>query len=105
MARSEAERICIDFPMATRKDLALAESRTLASVADGGSAVAPALVAAASDIGARRFLEFLAVTIENPNTRTAYFHACRRFFAWCEARADIDEIVDIEPMQVASYIR
>ena len=91
--------------MATRKDLVLGESRTVASVADGGSAVAPALVAAAGDNGARRFLEFFAVTIENPNTRADYFHACRRFFAWCEARADIDEIADIEPMHVASYIR
>ena len=78
MARSEAERICIDFPMATRRDLALAVPRTVASVADGRSAVAAALVAAAGDTGARRFLEFFAVTIENPNTRAAYFHACRR---------------------------
>ena len=78
----------------------LAESRPVASVADGRSAVPPALVAAAGDNGARRFLEFSAVTIENPNTRAAYFHVCRRFFAWCEAHADIDEIADIEPMRV-----
>jgi hypothetical protein len=68
----------------------LAESRPVASVADNG---------------AHRFLEFFAVTIENPNTRAAYFHAGRRFFAWCEARADIDETADIEPMHVASHIR
>jgi hypothetical protein len=83
----------------------LGESRPVASVADGRSAVEPALVAAAGDNGARRFLEFFAVTIENPNARAAYFHACRRFFAWCEARVDIDEIADIEPMHIASYIR
>jgi integrase/recombinase XerC len=44
------------------------------------------LVAAAGDKAARRLLEFFAVTIENPNTREAYFRACRRFFAWCDAR-------------------
>jgi integrase/recombinase XerC len=77
----------------------------VASVADGRSAVAPALVVAAADNGARRFLEFFALTIENPDTRAAYFHACRRFFAWCEASTDIDEIADIEPMHVAAYIR
>jgi hypothetical protein len=68
----------------------LAESRPVASVADNG---------------ARRFFEFFALTIENPKTRAAYFHVCRRFFAWCAAHADIDEIADIEPMHVASHIR
>ena len=65
----------------------------------------PAIVAAAGDGAARRFLEFFAVTIDNPNTRAAYFHACRRFFAWCDRREDIEELVDIEPMHVAAYIR
>ena len=65
----------------------------------------PAIVAAAGDGAARRFLEFFAVTIDNPNTRAAYFHACRRFFAWCDRREDIAELADIEPMHVAAYIR
>ena len=69
------------------------------------SRLIPAIVAAAGDRAARRFLEFFAVTIDNPNTRAAYFHACRRFFAWCDRREDIDELVDIEPMHVAAYIR
>jgi site-specific recombinase XerD len=64
----------------------------------------PAIVAAAGDKAARRFLEFFAVTIENPNTRQAYFRACRRFFDWCEQR-HLDELVAIEPMHVAAYIR
>jgi hypothetical protein len=46
----------------------------------------PAIGVAVGDKAARRYLEFFAVTIENPNTRQAYFHACRRFFAWCEQR-------------------
>jgi len=53
----------------------------------------------------RRYLEFLAVTVDNPNTRAAYFPACSRFFAWCERRDDIEELADIEPMHVAAYIR
>ena len=65
----------------------------------------PAIVAAAGDKAARRFLEFFAVTIDNPNTRAAYFHACRRFFAWCDPRTGFDELADIEPMHVAAYIR
>ena len=67
--------------------------------------VVPAIVAAAGDGAARRFLEFFAVTIDNPNTRAAYFHDCQRFFAWCDRREDIGELVDIEPMHVAAYIR
>ena len=69
------------------------------------SIVVPAIVAAAGDHAMRRFLEFFAVTIDNKNTRDAYLHACRRFFAWCDRREDIEELVDIEPMHVAAYIR
>jgi hypothetical protein len=64
----------------------------------GGGTVVPAIVAAAGDHAMRRFLDFFAVTIDNPNTRAAYFHACRRFFAWCDRREDMEELVDIEPM-------
>ena len=67
--------------------------------------VVPAIVAAAGENAMRRFLEFFAVTIDNPNTRDAYLHACRRFFAWCDRREDIEELIDIEPMHVAAYIR
>jgi hypothetical protein len=67
--------------------------------------VVPAIVAAGGDKAMRRFLEFFAVTIDNPNTRAAYFHGCRRFFAWCDPREDIEELADIEPMHVAAYIR
>src|SRR5271154_6416871 len=71
----------------------------------GGGVVVPAIVAAGGDKAMRRFLEFFAVTIDNPNTRDAYLHACRRFFAWCDRREDIKELADIEPMHVAAYIR
>src|SRR3984957_13227780 len=88
-------------------DLVPVESPPLPAVEArrGGGAVVPAIVAAAGHGAARRFLEFFAVPIDNPNTRAAYFHACRRFFAWCDRREDIAELVDIEPMHVAAYIR
>src|ERR1700691_4272848 len=84
-------------------ELVTVESGALIETRRGGGTVVPAIVAAAGDGAARRFLEFFAVTIDNPNTRAAYFHGRRRFFAWCDRREDIEELVDIEPMQ--AYIR
>jgi integrase/recombinase XerD len=78
--------------------------QAMAIAPTSASQVVPAIVAAAGDKAARRYLEFFAVTIENPNTRQAYFHACRRFFNWCEHKG-LDELVAIEPMHVAAYIR
>src|SRR5271167_4370313 len=86
-------------------ELVTVESGALIETRAAGGTVVPAIVAAAGDGAARRFLEFFAVTIDNPNTRAAYFHACRRFFAWCDPREDIAELADIEPMHVAAYIR
>jgi integrase/recombinase XerD len=48
-------------------------------------------------------VEFFAATIRNKNTRTAYYHAVVRFFAWCDHHK-IGEIADIEPLHVAAYI-
>ena len=87
----------------TSTDLVILESGALAAGHDGSRPV-PAIVAKAGDRAARRFLEFFAVAIENPNTREAYYRACRRFFAWTDARG-LKELVDIEPMHVAAYIK
>ena len=84
-------------------DLVILETGALAVGLDASRPV-PAIVAAAGDKAARRFLEFFAVTIENANTREAYYRACRRFFAWCDARG-LRELVDIEAMHVAAYIK
>src|SRR6202046_5657467 len=91
-------------PKSNSTDLVVVGSRPLSTDLDTSSPV-PAIVAAAGDHAARRFLEFFAVTIENPNTREAYYRACRQFFAWCDTRDDIDGLIDIEPMHVAGYIR
>ncbi len=52
---------------------------------------------------ARRFIEYFAANIRNPNTRRAYFRAARQFAAWCEAQA-LTAIQDIEPIHVAAYV-
>jgi site-specific recombinase XerD len=65
--------------------------------------VVPAIIADAGEHATRRFLEFFAATIRNKNTRTAYLHACGRFFAWCE-RHHLGRLEDIEPLHVAAYI-
>ena len=74
-----------------------------AATTAAGALVVPALIADAGDRAAKRFLEYFAVTIRNRNTRQAYLHAARRFFAWCE-REHIGQLVDIEPLHVATYI-
>jgi site-specific recombinase XerD len=73
------------------------------TIAAAGTLVVPGLIANAGDRAAKRFLEYFAVTIRNRNTRMAYLHAARRFFAWCE-RERIGQLVDIEPLHVATYI-
>ena len=47
----------------------------------------PAMVRAAGERGAYRFLDFFASNIRNPNTRAAYFYNVYQFFAWCEGAA------------------
>ena len=81
-------------------DLVILESGALAAGV-GASRPVPAIVSAPGDKAGRRFLEFFAVTIDNASTRGAYYRACRRFFAWCDARG-LKELVVIEAMLVAS---
>lgn len=52
--------------------------------------IPPSIVVAPGDKAARRYLKFSAITLENPNTRTAYFFAFWQFFgkhsAWTALR-------------------
>jgi hypothetical protein len=48
------------------------------SAAVAASIVVPAIIVDAGDRAARRFLEFIAATIRNRNTRLAYLHAVRK---------------------------
>jgi site-specific recombinase XerD len=62
------------------------------------------MIADAGDRAARRFLDFFAASIENDNTRMAYYRAACSFFAWLEQHG-IGELADIEPFHVAAYIK
>jgi integrase/recombinase XerD len=84
------------------QEIVIAPPGTL-TIATGGGVAVPRIIGDAGDRAARRFLEFFAATIRNRNTRTAYYHACMRFFAWCELHK-LGEIDDIEPLHVAAYI-
>lgn len=63
----------------------------------------PTLVASADQRAQRRFLEFFAAHLRNPNTRRAYARATGEFLAWCEARG-IVSITAVQPLHVAGYI-
>ena len=63
----------------------------------------PALIAAAGERAARRFLEFFTATIRNTNTRAAYARAAAAFLAWCEERG-LSDLRQVQPVVVAAYI-
>jgi integrase/recombinase XerD len=62
----------------------------------------PALIAAAGDRTARRFIEFFTANIRNKNTRAAYGHAVGDFLAWCEKRGR--SFTKIDALTVAAYV-
>jgi site-specific recombinase XerD len=62
----------------------------------------PALFASTKS-AAKRFLEFFAANIRNPNTRRAYLRAVREFADWCSMN-EFYELVDVEPIHVSAYI-
>jgi site-specific recombinase XerD len=66
--------------------------------------VVPAMIAEAGDRAAKRFLDFFAASIENDNTRLAYYRAVCNFFAWLDQHG-IGELPDIQPFHVAAYLK
>src|SRR5271167_2587240 len=63
----------------------------------------PALVAAAGDRAAMRFLEFFAANIRNPHPRRAYARAADEFLARCVS-AGVPSIGAVQPVHVATWI-
>jgi site-specific recombinase XerD len=63
----------------------------------------PALVAAAGDRAAYRFLEFFTAQIRNPNTRRAYMRAVGNFCLWLEG-CGVASIIDTNSVHVATYV-
>lgn len=53
------------------------------SATSQSTATVPGLYAPTAQ-AAKRFIEYFAVNIRNPNTRRAYFHAVLEFSRWCE---------------------
>jgi site-specific recombinase XerD len=78
-------------------------------LARAGLARLPAAIVNAGERARKRFIEFFAANIHNPNTRRAYLRALLGsskspgFFNWCERRG-IAELSAIEPFHVAAYI-
>jgi site-specific recombinase XerD len=63
----------------------------------------PALITAAGDQAVRRFLEFFAANIRNPNTRQAYARAVAVFLTWCEDHGAAS-ITEVQTLHVATWI-
>src|SRR3974390_3454822 len=72
----------------------------LASGADAAPVV-PALIAAASDQAAWRYIDFFTANIRNPNTRRAYARACGTFLDWADERGRT--LGTIRPVDVSLY--
>ena len=68
-----------------------------------GSMPVPAMVAAAGERAAQRFIDFFTANIRNPNTRAAYGVAVRSFFAWLD-RHGIGALGAIRTHHVSTYI-
>ena len=64
---------------------------------------APALIAAAGDRAAYRFLEFFTAQIRNPNTRRAYVRAVGDFCAWLD-RHGLLSIAAVSSIHIAAYV-
>ena len=81
---------------------ALIIRRTNTGVQRAGSFALPAVIDAAGEKTARRFVEFFTATIRNKNTRIAYAHAVGHFLAWCDRRKLVLDRID--SLAVATYI-
>ena len=67
------------------------------------SSHAPALVAAAGERAAYRFLEFFTAQIRNTHTRRAYVRAVGEFCAWLEAKG-LPSIAAVSSVRIAAYV-
>jgi site-specific recombinase XerC len=63
----------------------------------------PALITAAGERTAWRFVEFFTATLRNPHTREAYARAVGRFLAWCEGKG-LRDLRAVTPVVVAAYV-
>lgn len=64
---------------------------------------APAVIAAAGERAASRFLEFFTAQIRNPHTRRAYARAVGEFCAWLEDKG-APSITAVSSVHIAAYV-
>jgi site-specific recombinase XerD len=67
-----------------------------------GALAVPAAVADAGEAAARRYVEFFAAGIRNPNTRAAYARAASDFFGWCGRHGLA--LAAAQPVHVAAWV-
>jgi site-specific recombinase XerD len=67
-------------------------------------AVLPARFFTPTPKTAKRVLEFFTAQVNNEHTRKSYLNATKRFAEWCEAN-ELRELVDVEPVHVAAFIK
>jgi site-specific recombinase XerD len=69
----------------------------------GNVGLFPSLILREGEGAARAYLNFFTASIENDNTRSAYYRAVTQFLSWCEARSVT--LKQVEPWMVATYIK
>src|SRR5271170_4699526 len=77
---------------------------TTALVPFPAPAMLPARLFAPTPKAAKRVLEFFTAQINNDHTRKSYLNAARRFAAWCAAN-DLDELAEVQPVDVAAFVK
>ncbi|MEE7462163.1 integrase [Methylobacterium fujisawaense] len=75
----------------------------MSSVLTSAQLHAPALIAAAGDRAAYRFLEFFTAQIRNPHTRRAYAKAVAEFCAWLD-KYGLPSIAAVSSIHIATYV-
>jgi site-specific recombinase XerD len=64
----------------------------------------PEIIANTGERGAYKFLEYFISSLENDNTRIAYYRAVCSFLSWCEER-NVNVLVNIQSVHIALYLK
>lgn len=64
--------------------------------------LSPRIIQDAGILATRRFWEFFAGQVRNPNTRAAYLRAASRFCGWCDGLGL--SLKTVSPLHVAAYV-
>lgn len=99
----ETNIVVVEIELKTRSLLAL-RSTSNEEVRSNTFKLAPAVIERGGEKAVARFVEFFIVAINNKNTRDAYYHACCRFFAWCESQ-NVRTLFAVKPIHVGVYLQ